>query len=331
MKPLNESSLLITGAGGFIGSHLTEALASQCPDVTALIHYDSRPHWGNLEYLPNDIKKSITVVAGDITDPHFMRHIIHGKDYVFHLAALIAIPFSYVAPAAYFTTNVLGTINVLEACRQEQVQRLICTSTSECYGTAMTVPISEDHPLQAQSPYSASKISADKAAESFYLSFDLPVVTVRPFNTYGPRQSARAVLPTIITQVLSDSTTIKLGSLTPTRDLTYASDTAHGFIAAAVADGVDGETVNLGVGETISIGDLVQRIFRLTNIEKDIECDENRIRPEKSEVMQLISDNSKAKRILNWEPRIDLDTGLLHMIDFIKKNPDFYKVGQYTL
>lgn len=331
MKPLEQSKILITGAGGFIGSHLTERLAERCPEVTALLHYDSRPHWGNLEYLPEQVKETIEVVAGDITDPHFMRYIIQGKDYVFHLAALIAIPFSYVAPAAYFQTNVLGTLNILEACRQEGVSRLLCTSTSECYGTARTVPISEEHPLQAQSPYSASKIGADKAVESFYLSFDLPVVTVRPFNTYGPRQSARAVLPTIITQVLSDADEIRLGSLDPKRDLTYATDTCDGFIAAASTDGIDGETVNLGVGQTISIGDLVERIFKLTGIQKKVVCDQSRIRPEKSEVMQLISDNSKAKRIMNWEPKVDLDTGLLKMIEFIRQNPEFYKVGQYTL
>ncbi|MGC9329316.1 MAG: GDP-mannose 4,6-dehydratase [Candidatus Hinthialibacter sp.] len=331
MKSLAESKILVTGAGGFIGSHLAETLASVSPNVTALIHYDSRPHWGNLEYAPGRIKQSLQVEAGDITDPHFMRHIIEGKDIVFHLAALIAIPYSYVAPSAYFHTNVLGTLNLLEACRRENVARVICTSTSECYGTALTVPISEDHPLQAQSPYSASKIGADKAVESYYRSFDLPVVTIRPFNTYGPRQSARAVIPTIITQVFSDSNTIQLGALTPKRDLTYVSDTVDGFIAAAQADGIEGETINLGVGSAISIGDLAQKIFQLTGVQKEIICDQDRIRPEKSEVMHLISDNRKARKLLNWSPRIDLDAGLSKAIEFIQAHSDFYKSNQYTL
>ncbi|MBN2325900.1 MAG: GDP-mannose 4,6-dehydratase [Candidatus Omnitrophica bacterium] len=331
MKPLAESKILVTGAGGFIGSHLAEKLASLSPGVTALIHYDSRPHWGNLEYAPGGVKRSLNVEAGDITDPHFMRHIVQDKDIVFHLAALIAIPYSYVAPSAYFHTNVLGTLNLLEACRRENVARLICTSTSECYGTALTVPISEEHPLQAQSPYSASKIGADKAVESYYRSFDLPVVTIRPFNTYGARQSARAIIPTIVTQALSDSHTIRLGSLTPKRDLTYVSDTVDGFIAAAEAGGIEGETINLGVGSTISIGGLAEKIIQLTGVQKEIVCDQNRIRPEKSEVMHLISDNRKARDLMNWSPKIDLDAGLAKVIEFIQANPDFYKADQYTL
>ncbi len=323
--------VFVTGAGGFIGSHLVERLAEISDHVTALIHYDSRPHWGNLEYIDRKRFDSIEVKAGDITDPYFLRSCLEGVDCVFHLAALISIPFSYHAPEIFFRTNVLGTVNVLEACRMAKVKRIVTVSTSECYGTAQTVPMSEEHPLQAQSPYSASKIGADKAVESYHRSFDLPVVIVRPFNTYGPRQSARAIIPTIITQVLSNKPTIRLGSLNPVRDLTYVGDTVEGMIAAGRNKGVEGETFNLGTGRAISIGNLVEMIFNLTGREKEIELEQERIRPEKSEVMKLISDHSKATRILNWEPRIKFDEGLQRTIQFIMNHPEFYKTGRYLL
>lgn len=331
MNDLTNQKVLVTGAGGFIGSHLVEALVPLCAKVTALIHYDSRPHWSNLEFLPSQVIDSIEVVAGDLTDPHFMRRLIEGHDTIFHLAALIAIPYSYAAPTVFFSTNVLGTLNVLEACREAGVKRAIFTSTSECYGTALTVPISETHPLQAQSPYSASKIGADKAVESFYCTYGVPAVTIRPFNTYGARQSARAIVPTIISQTLSDSPSIQLGSLSPVRDMTYVSDTVAGFIAAATADGIEGEVINLGVGEGYTIGDLVERIFHLTGVRKEIVCQSERIRPEKSEVMQLISDNSRAKNRLGWKPEVSLDNGLQKTIEFVKEHPDFYKTNRYVL
>jgi len=330
-RSLSQSHVLVTGAGGFIASHLVETLVPLCGRVTALIHYDARPHWSNLEFLPRETLKAVDVLAGDITDPHFMRQAIRGRDVVFHLAALIAIPYSYTAPAAYFQTNVLGTLNILEACRHEGASRLIHTSTSECYGTARTVPISEDHPLQAQSPYSASKISADKAVESYCLSFGFPGVIIRPFNTYGPRQSARAIIPTIVSQLLSGAPQVRLGSLTPTRDLTYVSDTVAGFIAAATAEGVEGETINLGVGKTIAIGDLAHKISDLAGIRKEIVCEDQRVRPEKSEVMQLLSDNRKARELLDWTPRVELDEGLRRVIEFIREHRDFYKSEHYTV
>ncbi|MFB3788242.1 MAG: GDP-mannose 4,6-dehydratase [bacterium] len=330
-RSLSQSHVLVTGAGGFIASHLVEALVPLCGRVTALIHYDARPHWSNLEFLPREILDAVDVMAGDVTDPHFMRQAIHGQDTVFHLAALIAIPYSYTAPAAYFQTNVLGTLNILEACRHEGVSRMIHTSTSECYGTARTIPISEDHPLQAQSPYSASKISADKAVESYCRSFEFPGVILRPFNTYGPRQSARAIVPTIVSQLLSGAPQVRLGSLTPTRDLTYVSDTVSGFIAAATAEGVEGETINLGVGKTISIGDLARKVSDMAGIHKDIVCEEQRVRPEKSEVMQLLSDNRKARELLRWRPRVELDEGLRNVIEFIREHGDFYKSEHYTV
>lgn len=331
MCDLQNQQVLVTGAGGFIGSHLAEALVPRCAKVTALIHYDSRPHWGNLEFLPREILDSIEVISGDVSDPHFMRRLVEGRGVVFHLAALIAIPYSYISPTIFFNTNVMGTLNVLEACRESGVKRAIFTSTSECYGTARSVPINENHPLQAQSPYSASKIGADKAVESFYCAYGAPVVTVRPFNTYGPRQSARAIIPTIISQTLSDSPVLQLGTLSPVRDMTYVSDTAAGFIAAAEAEGVEGEVINLGFGEGYAIGDLVERIFSLTGVRKEIVCQEQRIRPEKSEVMRLISDNTRARERLGWSPKVGLDEGLQNTIEFVKSRPDFYKANQYSV
>ncbi len=331
MEKLNNSHILVTGAGGFIGSHLVEALAPMCGRLSAMIHYDARPHWSNLEYLNDDILNHIEVIAGDVADPHFVRTHVKGKTHVFHLAALISIPYSYSAPSAYFQTNVQGTVNIAEACLREGVERLVHTSTSECYGTALRTPIDEDHPLQAQSPYSASKIGADKVAESYYCSFDLPVVTVRPFNTYGPRQSARAVIPTIIKQTLTDTPVVQLGSLTPKRDLTFASDTAAGFIAAATSEGVEGEVINLGVGKSITIGQLAQAIFDAAGVEKTIRCDEKRVRPDKSEVFELLCDNAKARERLHWSPQVSLTEGLKTTIEFVRDHPEFHNIDRFAL
>lgn len=331
MNALKHARILVTGAGGFIGSHLVEALAPLAERVTAMVHYDARPNWSNLEFLPEDVLSDIEVIAGDITDPHFVRNAARRKTHVLHLASLISIPYSYEAPAAYVQTNVIGAVNVAEACRHEGVGRLVHTSTSECYGTALRRPIDEDHPLQAQSPYSASKIGADKVIESYIRSFELPAVILRPFNTYGPRQSTRAVIPTIIKQLLSDAPSVRLGALSPTRDLTFVSDTVAGFIAAAQEPDAPGETINLGVGETISIGDLAQAIFKAAGAEKPIECDEARLRPKDSEVMELISDNSKAQRLMGWTPQVSLEEGLRRTIEFVKSNPGFHHAGRHLL
>lgn len=323
--------VLVTGAGGFIGSHLVERLVAEGAHVRAMVHYNGRGFQGNLELLPASVQSHVEVIAGDIQDPFFVRSAVQGVDTVFHLAALIAIPYSYVAPAQYAAVNVLGTVNVLQACRDLGVERIVHTSTSETYGTAQYVPIDENHPLQGQSPYSASKIGADKLAESYYRSFDLPVVTVRPFNTFGPRQSARAVIPTVISQALAGFDMIKLGSLDPVRDLTYAGDTARGFVAAARADQAVGRVVNLGNGRGISVGDLAHRILRLCNSSAAISCDDQRIRPDKSEVMQLICDNSLAADLLDWRPEISLDEGLEQTIRFVHDHPDLYRPEVYTV
>jgi len=331
MLNLENAKVFVTGAGGFIGSHLVESLVPLCGQVAALVHYDSRPEWSNLEFLPEEILDSMIVVQGDITDPHFITHAIRGSDVVFHLAALIAIPYSYMAPEAFFRTNVLGTVHVLEAARDAEVSRVVTVSTSECYGTAQFIPVNEQHPLQAQSPYSASKIGADKVVESYHRAFELPAVIVRPFNTYGPRQSARAVVPTIISQALSDMPSIQLGLLTPVRDLTYVTDTVSGLIAAARAENVEGETINLGVGKGISIEELARRILTLVGSEKEILSEELRIRPKKSEVHQLVCDNTKARSLLDWEPMVSLNEGLRRTIEFVQAYPDFYKPGKFIL
>lgn len=330
MDALKNKKILVTGAGGFIGSHVAETLLPLSGHVRAMIHYESRPEWGNLEFLPSDAKNQLEVVAGDITDPHCVQNAVEGCDIVLHLAALIAIPYSYKAPTSYFQTNVLGTLNILEACRRREIEKVVVTSTSETFGTARTVPMSEEHPLQAQSPYAASKIGADKAAESYYCSFDLPVVILRPFNTYGPRQSARAIIPTIISQVLADAPEIRLGSLTPVRDLTYVADTVQGFLRAAALSGGVGKSINLGVGEGVTIGDLVNLIQDILGTEKPVITEQERIRPEKSEVTRLISDNTQAKQLLGWEPRYSLREGLSETIAFVKNTPAFYKTGKYT-
>jgi NAD dependent epimerase/dehydratase len=322
--------VLVTGAGGFIGSHLVERLVGLDAQVRALVRYNSRNDWGLLESLPAGIKEKVEVVMGDLTDPFGISKAIKDCTIIFHLAALIAIPYSYVAPAHYLQVNCGGTLNLLEAARQQGVECFVHTSTSEAYGTAQYTPIDEAHPLKGQSPYSASKIGADKLAESYHLSFGLPVATVRPFNTYGPRQSARAIIPTIITQAMTGDT-IHLGSLAPRRDLTYVSDTVEGFIKAASAPQALGEVINLGTGQSISIGELAQMIINIIGGNKKIVTEQERLRPETSEVWNLESDNRRAQKILGWTPEVSLETGLQRTVDYLMKNLPRYKSGIYNL
>lgn len=322
--------VLVTGAGGFIGSHLVEQLVLEGYTVRAYTHYNAANNWYNLEQLPRAILDSAEIVAGDIGDSYSVDRAVQGCEIVYHLAALIGIPYSYIAPAAYVSTNIIGTLNVLQACRRHGVRRLIHTSTSEVYGTAQYVPIDELHPIVGQSPYSATKIAADKLVESFWNSFDLPACIIRPFNTYGPRQSARAIIPTIITQALSGKK-LKLGNLDPVRDLTFAVDTAHGFIAASKAPAVLGEVVNLGTGEGFSVYEVVQHIMTLLGKEIAIEEDQSRIRPAKSEVMRLISNNTKATTLMDWSPRFDLKTGLQMTIEYMQNHLSDYKHTIYNI
>ena len=321
--------VLVTGAGGFIGSHLCEELLEAGAEVTALIHYSSRADWGNLEFLPPDKKAALHVVAGTIEDGHFLARLVRGQDIVFHLAALIAIPYSYAAPLSYVRTNVEGTLNVIEAARTSGVERVVHTSTSETYGTAMYSPIDEKHPLQGQSPYSASKIAADKVVESYWRSFDVPVTTLRPFNTYGPRQSARAVIPTIIGQALTQKE-IRLGSLTPIRDLTYVKDTARAFMHIAGSEKATGRTINAGAGQGIAIGDLARLILSLMQVDLPIVHDESRVRPQNSEVFHLICDNRLAAELMDWRPTYTLRDGLTETIGFVRENLRLFKPEQYT-
>jgi NAD dependent epimerase/dehydratase len=307
---LKKQKILVTGADGFIGSHLTEELVRQGYDVRAFVFYNSFNSWGWLDHSPADIKGKFEVFAGDIRDPHGVKEALRGCTVVLHLAALIAIPYSYHSPDTYVDTNIKGTLNILQAARELGVEKVIHTSTSEVYGTAQFVPITEEHPLQGQSPYSATKIGADQLALSFYRSFNLPVAVIRPFNTYGPRQSARAVIPTIISQIASGKKEIKLGALSPTRDFNYVKDTVQGFIAVAGSDQSIGEVINIGSNYEISIGDLVQTISRLMNTDIEIKTDSQRLRPDKSEVERLWADNSKARRLLGWEPQYGGKNGL---------------------
>jgi NAD dependent epimerase/dehydratase len=334
---LRDKKVLITGSDGFIGSHLTEALVRLGYNVRAFIYYNSFNSWGWLDQSPQDIKKELDVFAGDIRDPHGVKKAMQGCDVVFHLAALIAIPYSYHSPDTYVDTNIKGTLNILQAARELGVGKVIHTSTSEVYGTARYVPIDEEHPLQGQSPYSASKIGADQMALAFYRSFNTPVAIVRPFNTYGPRQSARAVIPTIITQIAAGKQEIHLGSLHPTRDFNYVQDTIKGFIAAAQSEKSVGEVVNIGSNYEISIGDLVQTIMDLMGKEVNITTDDQRIRPEKSEVERLWADNKKAAELLGWRPEYagveGLKSGLSKTIDWFSDpaNLKLYKTGVYNL
>lgn len=323
--------ILVTGADGFIGSHLTEELVKQGFDVKAFSLYNSFNTWGWLDTLPQDIMENVEVFTGDVRDPNGVREAMKGTDAVFHLAALIAIPFSYHSPEAYVDTNIKGTLNVLQAAKQLDLDKVLITSTSEVYGTAQYVPIDESHPYQGQSPYSATKIGADRLAESFYRSFGLPVAIVRPFNTYGPRQSARAVIPTIITQLLAGKEEIRLGSLTPTRDFNFVKDTAQGFIEIYRSDKTVGEEINIATQNEISIGELAEELIKQINPQAKIVCDEERLRPEKSEVNRLLGSNEKIKMLTDWEPRFTFEEGLAQTIDFFRDNLEKYKVDIYNI
>jgi NAD dependent epimerase/dehydratase len=325
--PFRNKRVLVTGAAGFIGSHLVQRLLALGAKVRAMVHYRADPSLHNLIYFAQDEMANVEVIKGNIEDPYFVRWAVGGCDGVFHLAALIDIPYSYIAPASYVATNVQGTLNVLEACRGEGTPRLVHTSTSECYGTARYTPIDEEHPLQGQSPYSASKIAADKMVESYHKSFELPVVTIRPFNTYGPRQSGRAVIPTIVGQLASGAKNLKLGALSPVRDFTFVSDTVEGLIRGALAEGVLGEVINLGFGKGIAIGELAGRIMDLLGITVSVETEEERMRPQSSEVMALISDSSRAVKKLKWIPKVSLENGLLQTIEFVRQHPELVRAN----
>ncbi len=321
--------ILVTGAGGFIGSHLTELLVSKGYDVKAFVHYNSSNKWGWLD--SSSVKNDVEVITGDIRDMDSVFAAMQGCDSVFHLAALIGIPYSYVSPQAYIKTNIDGTYNILQSARQLGVEKIMVTSTSETYGTAQYVPIDENHPMVGQSPYSATKIGADQLAISYYKSFDLPVKIVRPFNTYGPRQSARAIIPTVISQILSGKQQLNLGNLTPTRDLTFVKDTANGFLQIALAEGLFGEITNIGMSEEITIGDLVKLIARLIGTEVEIRSDEQRIRPDKSEVERLFCNNSKIIANTQWKPGYTLESGLTETIEWIKNNLSYFKTDIYNV
>ncbi len=325
--------VLVTGADGFIGSHLVEALQEHGCDVRAFVFYNSFGSWGWLDTLPPQKQKQLDVFAGDVRDPNGVRAAMEGCDAVFHLAALIGIPFSYHSPDSYIDTNIKGALNVLQAARSSNAQRVLVTSTSEVYGSAQYAPIDEKHPFQGQSPYSATKIGADRLAESFYRSFDTPVTIVRPFNTYGPRQSARAVIPTIITQLLSGETELRLGSVSPTRDFNHVTDTVRAFIAIAEADGALGEEVNIASGKEYSIGEIAQRLIAEINPAARIIVAEDRIRPDKSEVVRLIGDNRKIRSLTAWEPVYEMDAGLRNTINWFREPQNLarYKAWRYNV
>lgn len=320
--------VLVTGAGGFIGSHLVELLLAEGAEVRAFVHYNSRNDWGHLEGLDTS---GVEVVSGEIQDPFSVMSAAQGCSVIFHLAALIGIPYSYVAPQSYVATNVLGTLNVLEAARRFDVERVVHTSTSETYGTAVYTPIDERHPLQGQSPYSASKIGADKMAESYWRSFDLPVTTLRPFNTYGPRQSLRAVIPTIIAQALGSDRPIRLGSRSPVRDFTFVEDTARAFVAAGTAEATTGLTLNAGSGQGITVGDLADLILEILAVEREVVTDDERVRPDASEVFELIADASQIRELCGWSPRIGLRDGLERTATWVAEHVGDLKHGVYNV
>ena len=330
---LKGKKILVTGADGFIGSHLVEALLERGCDVRAFVFYNSFNSWGWLDSLPTEKLKTLDVFAGDIRDPNGVAQAMQGCDVVFHLAALIAIPFSYHSPDSYVDTNIKGTLNVLQAAKRLGTERVLITSTSEVYGTAQYAPIDEKHPFQGQSPYSATKIGADRLAESFYRSFETPIVIVRPFNTYGPRQSARAVIPTIITQLLLGHTELKLGSLTPTRDFNYVKDTAQGFIALAESDATIGQEINIATGVEHTIGDVANVLISELNPDVKIVTDEQRLRPDASEVFRLMGDNTKISTLTPWRPSHDLQAGLKDTIDWFKQPTNLarYKAWLYNV
>ncbi|MFP5391353.1 MAG: NAD-dependent 4,6-dehydratase LegB [Gammaproteobacteria bacterium] len=330
---LKSKKVLVTGADGFIGSHLVEALLAQGCDVRAFVYYNSLNSWGWLDTLPPAVLRNLDVFAGDIRDPNGVFEAMKDVDVVFHLAALIAIPFSYHSPDSYVDTNIKGTLNVLQAARKHGTERVLVTSTSEVYGTAQYAPIDEKHPFQGQSPYSATKIGADRLAESFYRSFETPVVIVRPFNTYGPRQSARAVIPTIITQLLEGQTELRLGSLTPTRDFNYVKDTAAGFIALAEADAAIGREINIATGVEHTVGDVANTLIAEINPEARIVTDEQRLRPDASEVFRLIGDNTQITTLTSWRPQYDLAAGMADTVAWFRQPENLarYKAWLYNL
>ena len=327
---LESKKVLVTGAGGFIGSHLTERLVDLGARVTVFLRYSSRTDEAMIKLLPAEKKKEIRIIYGELRQPETVKKAMKGIDIVFNLAALISIPYSYLHPQEVFETNTLGTVNILTAAREEKTEKVIQTSTSEVYGTAQYVPIDERHPKQPQSPYSASKIAADAIALSFYYSFNLPVAIIRPFNTYGPRQSDRAVIPTLISQALVKEK-ILMGSTTPTRDFNFVSDTVEGFIRIAESEKSVGEEINIGSGCEISIGDLAEKIISLVGKRARLVKDKKRTRPKKSEVERLLADNSKARKLLGWSPRVNLDAGLKMTIEWIRGHPDFYKPDTYNV
>ena len=323
-----DKPVLVTGAGGFIGSNVVEALVARGARVTAFLRYNASGDQGALSFLSEEVMKAVTVITGDLADPATAASLVDGHDVIFHLAALVGIPYSYIHPVEVVRTNTLGTTYLLEACRLKGIERIVCFSTSEVYGTALYTPIDEDHPLQAQSPYAASKIGSDQIALSYFRAFGVPVAIARPFNTYGPRQSSRAVIPTIITQVLRGGS-VRLGSVTPTRDLCYVGDTADGVIRICESENAIGEAINLGTGIEITIGALAERIFAIAGREVQIDLDEQRVRPGKSEVMRLIANPAKALRLLDWSAKVSLDEGLARTIAWISDNPTFFKVADY--
>ena len=330
-KNFSKHSILVTGSDGFIGSHLTEELVRAGYQVKAFVYYNSFNTWGWLDTLPSDVMKNVEIFQGDVRDPNGVKEAMKETAAVFHLAALIAIPFSYHSPDTYVDTNIKGTLNILQAAREQDLERVLVTSTSEVYGTAQYVPMDEKHPFQGQSPYSATKIGADRLAESFYRSFQLPVSIVRPFNTFGPRQSARAVIPTIITQLLAGKEKIHLGSLTPTRDFNYVKDTVNGFIKIYESERTIGEEINIATQHEISIGELAEELIRQINPNAKIVCDEERLRPEKSEVNRLLGSNKKIKELTDWKPVYSFEEGLSETISFFKDNMDKYKPDIYNI